>query len=346
MIPFDDTTLIDPLTGGDWDRSLLKYPNHGFFHTSAWAKVLHRTYGHRPVYFRCFRGPKPVALLPLMEVRSPLTGARGVCLPFSDGCAPLVSEETDFESVVDLLAKTGRERDWKYFEIRGGSFNTAPASQIFYGHQLDLRPENKTLLASFSAATRRAISKAQRSGLTVQILRTRAAVLAYYQLHIRTRRQFGIPPQSLAFFLHIYEEIIKPGLGFIVLIQKGTQSVASAVFFQAGKNAIYKFGASDRCFQELRGNNLAMWEAIRFLRQNGAETVDFGRTSPENDGLRRFKLGWGSVEETIKYHKFNIATGDWAHGKDHASTFHQAFFRRLPLRVNRLLGALLYQHLD
>src|SRR5205823_295553 len=117
-----------------------------------------------------------------------------------------------------------------------------------------------------------------------------------------TRKRHGLPPQPVSFFLNIYEEVIKAGLGFLVMAKSGSRPVAAAVFFHHGKSAVYKFGASDESFQELRGNNLVMWEAIQSLARRGFKTLHFGRTSPANAGLRRFKLAWGTTEETISYY--------------------------------------------
>ena len=105
----------------------------------------------------------------------------------------------------------------------------------------------------------------------------------------------------MSFFLNIYEHIINRGLGFIVLAQHGPRPIAAAIFFRFGRNALYKYGASDKRFQALRANNLVMWEGIQFLARNGAEKLHFGRTEQENEGLRRFKLSWNTQEETIDY---------------------------------------------
>ena len=62
------------------------------------------------------------------------------------------------------------------------------------------------------------------------------------------------------------------------------------MFFKLGRHAVYKFGASDERLQELRANNFAMFEAIRYLAEGGAETLHFGRTEKENQGLRRLNF--------------------------------------------------------
>ena len=87
--------------------------------------------------------------------------------------------------------------------------------------------------------------------------------------------------------------------------------VAGALFLHKGTKAIYKFGASDDKFQHLRPTNLVFWESINLLARQGFESLNLGRTGLGNQGLRRFKLSWGSSEETIKYFRFDCRTNDW-----------------------------------
>jgi CelD/BcsL family acetyltransferase involved in cellulose biosynthesis len=343
-----DIKFVNPLCDPDWDRLVLSHPDVSFFHSAAWAKVISKTYGHEPVYLNCSQRGDLIALLPMMEVRSPLTGRRGVCLPFTDFCGPLIFGEGGSAPAFAKLSEMARERRWKYFEVRGGrTLEASPTPALaFYGHTLDLRSGPEILLTQIKSCARRALRKAERSGLSVQVARTREAILEFYRLHVRTRRRHGLPPQPVSFFLNIHDEVIKPGLGFVVVARSGSRPIAAAVFFQFEKKAVYKFGASDERLQELRGNNLTMWEGIRFLAQNGAETLHFGRTSLENDGLRKFKLTWGTVEETIEYFKFDTLAGAWVTGRDAASGFHEAIFGRLPSALNCLAGAIIYPHLD
>src|SRR6266700_6680707 len=281
--------LLNPVLDPGWDHVVALHRDAGCFHTSAWAKVLHETYNHQPFYLQFSRGHRLAALIPLMEVRSPFTGRRGVCLPFSDACEPLIFDPEAVDLVRYRLIRFARERRWKHLEIRGGkSFQLAPISATkFYGHTLDLRSGAEELTTRFASPVRRAIRKADHSDVSAAVVRNRPAVSDFYRLHVQTRRRHGLPPQPASFFLNIYEHIIRPGLGFIVLAQRGSRPIAAAIFFRFGKNALYKYGASDKKFQEFRANNLVMWRGIQFLARNGAEKVQFGRTACENDGLRR-----------------------------------------------------------
>jgi hypothetical protein len=311
-----ETTLIDPLVNPEWDRLVLLHPDHTIFHTAAWANVLSRTYNHRPAYLHCSHEGAPVALIPMMEVESRYTGRRGVSLPFTDFCGPLIFGECNPDFLIETLSNVARQRGWRHFELRGevtlngpagGRLTSASAQKkelsatpavTFYGHTLDLRENLDVLRGKFASSVRRAIGKAERQGLTVEIARTEEAMHAFYRLHSLTRRRHGLPPQPLAFFTNIYEELIRPGLGFLVLRTAGPSSPPPAVFFQLGKKAVYKFGASDEKFQESRANNLVMWEAIRQLSSKGIRSPPFlAAPSLDNHGLRRFKAGWGTTEE-------------------------------------------------
>jgi lipid II:glycine glycyltransferase (peptidoglycan interpeptide bridge formation enzyme) len=283
-----------------------------------------------------------------MEVASPFTGRRGVSMPFSDFCAPLVFDGWGQESLMERLLELGRERKWRYFELRGGreTLPTPAAAEKYYGHKLDLSIGMEELFARFQSPVRRAIRKAEKSGLAVEATKTRKAMVDFYGLHVRTRRRHGLPPQPLTFFLNIHEAIIKTGLGFIVLAQRETKPIAAAVFLHSGATALYKYGASDERIQEFRGNNLVMWEGIRRLAGQGLKTLHFGRTSIENDSLRRFKLSWGTKEEIIEYFRFAFRPNMWVNSCRNASQFDNRLFRRLPLVVNRVAGGLIYPHLD
>ena len=70
--------LVDPTKQPDWDDQVLQLLGAGFFHTTAWARVLHATYGYRPYYLATPASGPLNSVLPLMEVASWLTGRRGV----------------------------------------------------------------------------------------------------------------------------------------------------------------------------------------------------------------------------------------------------------------------------
>ena len=346
--PSLSASLMNPLLDKEWDDAVSAHPDATIFHSTAWARVLVDTYGHRPCYVQISLNGGLLALVPMMEVQSVLTRSRGICLPFSDYCAPLTFSSFGNELVTQKLQQIARERGWSYFELRSHSIvpDNVPAFESYYGHTLDLRIGSEVLFSNFSSSVKRAVRKAQRSGLTVSIQSNPDAMSQFYELHVRTRRHHGVPPQPRSFFINIQRHLISAGYGFIVLVECQKAPIAAAMFFKMGRCAVYKFGASDERLQELRPNNLAMFEGIKYLAKGGAETLHFGRTDKENEGLQRFKLSWGATEEEIAYARFEMASGSWKHSRDRRSKLHKRIFRALPASLNRLAGAMIYPHLD
>ena len=340
--------LLNPLLDGKWENAISMHRDATIFHSTAWARVLLDTYGHRPCYIQMSLNGSLFALIPMMEVQSALTRSRGICLPFSDYCAPLTFSSFGHELVAQKLQQIARERRWSYFELRSHSIvpNDVPASESYYGHFLDLRIGPEALISNFSSSVQRAVRKAQRSGLSVSIQTGPDAMAQFYKLHVRTRRRHGAPPQPRSFFINVQRHLISAGFGFIVLVECQRGPIAAAMFLKLGRHAVYKFGASDERVQALRGNNLAMFEGIKYLAEEGAETLHFGRTDKENEGLRRFKLSWGVTEEEIRYACFEMASGSWKRSRESRSIFHKRIFRALPASLNRLAGAIIYPHLD
>jgi hypothetical protein len=351
-MPAPRLELVDPRTDVAWDAEVASHPHSTVFHTAAWASVLQHTYHHKLLYARFSQTGTASALVPLAEIRSFLTGTRGLCLPFTDACEPLLSSTNAGDGPLDGLFSTlcdlGRRRGWKYLEIRGqaGLPQEARPSIEFVGHELDLTPGPVKLLAGFAPSVRRAIRKAESSGLCTEIRSDLEAVRSYYELHAQTRRRHGVPPQSWSFFRNLHRFLIAEGRGMVILARHESRPVAGAVFLYAGKNAIYKYGAADRAFQSMRPANLVMASAIRDLAERGLEKLDLGRTSLANEGLRRFKRGWGASERTIRYYRYDPRAESWLTSSDRSQGWHNEVFRRVPALLNRLLGKFLYPHLD
>ncbi len=338
---------MNPLDDPRWDAGLAAFTGASLFHSSNWARVLHDAYGLTPVYFTLGDPGNRQALLPVMEVNSWLTGRRGVSLPFTDECTPLCQEAASGDRLWRETLGHARTRGWRYLECRGGRswLGNVPASMSFWGHRLDLRAGETALFAGIDSAGRRALRKAVQADLSVEFSQSLEAVREFYRLHCLTRKRHGVPPQPFVFFANIQRHVLAQNHGWIVLARHAGAFVAGAVYFHSGNKAVYKFGASDQKYLDLRCNNLVMWTAIKRYAGEGFATFDFGRTSLDNEGLRRFKLSWGTTEYPIDYVSYDLRAGRWAAAKGQSAHWHNSILRRLPIPVARLIGRVLYRHI-
>ncbi len=340
------TKIVNPLDQPGWDDLLMTHKESTIFHTVAWARVLYESYGYDPTYITITDGPDLLALIPLMDVRSFLTGRRGVSLPFTDCCDPLMMDDAPFPEIIDDLIEYGRRAKWRYLELRTGRPLPAniPASALFHGHLLDISGSEKSIFTGLRDSTRRNIKKSEKEGVVVTISGSEDSLREFYRLNCMTRRDHGLPCQPYVFFENIYSHIIDKNLGVVALAAKEGKNIAGAVFFHFGDRAIYKYGASDRNYLQLRSNNLVMWKAIQRYRDLGYQCFDFGRTEGENTGLLQFKRGWGASEYPINYCKYDFRQSAFVADHSKVTGWHNHIFRRMPIPLLKLAGSVLYRH--
>lgn len=339
---------IDPLAGDTWDEIVTAHADHSVFHRSAWARVLAETYGHQPHYLEISSSGRRVALIPLMEVASWVTGRRGVSLPFSDFAGPLWIDRQQSSRVYKALLKLAAKQKWKHLEIRGDCAmpHEITPFRSYESHHLDLRPGTETITRNLEASVRRAIRKAENRGIRASADNSSDAINTFYDLHSRTRRRHGLPPQPAGFFRAIFKHLIEKGLGTVILAKLGDTAVAGAVFLQYGNRAIYKFGASDTEHWPSRPNHAVMWKAIRTLVETGCDELQFGRTASNDQGLLRFKRSWGAQSKPVSYFRHDCRTHVWLSAGHQPAESHPLIFGNLPIACNRIAGRVIYPHLD
>jgi hypothetical protein len=342
-----DLEIINPLHYPGWDDLVLSSGKGSFFHSAHWAKVLHESYGYKPVFFILVKDKFLKALVPVMEINSPFTGKRGVSLPFTDYCEPIIPDGSDLRDIMDNLIQFGKKSGWKYIDMRSSnsSLHEFIPSSFYFGHMLELSQGDDTLYSSFRHFTRKNINKAEREKVRVSICNSLESIRVFYHLNCMTRKRHELPPQPFYFFKNMYEHIIKRDLGSVVLASHESNNIAASIFFHFGEQIIFKYGVSDKRYQHLRANNLMIWETIKHYIRKGYKSFCFGRTEPENEGLLQFKRGWGAQESIINYYKYDLMKKTYVQGSIKTKGWHNKVFAILPMPLLRLTGSLLYKHI-
>ena len=85
--------IMNPIENPKWDSMVLASEDYSVFNSSAWIRVLYEAYRYQPYVLSVFDGDRPVVMWPVMQINSFLTGRRGVSLPFSDYCDPILSPD-------------------------------------------------------------------------------------------------------------------------------------------------------------------------------------------------------------------------------------------------------------
>lgn len=313
------------------------------FHHPAWQKTIAKAYGFKPGYIMFDEQSSANAsyVLPVMQVKRHVW----VSLPFTDYCMPSTGSAYSAIDLRDTLNQLRKNLCARTMEIRWPlpAGENAFLGESFYWHKTALSPDPDSVFKRFKRTqVQQCINKAEKDGVMVRKGTSWEYVMLFYRLHLQTRRRLGVPIQPLRYFRSMWKNIIDQDLGYILLAYQGEQLLAGAVFLHWKHTLTYKYSASDDRFWKLRANNLMLWYAIRWGCENGYQVFDWGRTDLEDEGLRDFKLGWGSEEQMLQYtiladHPPRLAS------RGRLRKAMKIIIQHSPLFVCRIMGELLYR---
>lgn len=347
--PRDGAYTIDPLLDPRWSEFVGRHPNASAFHTRGWLRALQETYGYDPIALTTSAPSEPLTnALVFCIVRSWLTGNRLVSLPFSDHCEPLVEHPEHFRTLSAFVERLRREKRWKYVEMRSadslldfaGSFGKAASYCL---HRLDLRPGLDLLYRRFhNDCIQRKISRAEREMLTYEAGRSDALLHQLYGLLQLTRSRHRLPPQPIEWFRNLIACLGENAC--IRIASKASQPIAGILTLDHGRTMVYKYGGSDRRFNNLGGTAMLFWQAIKDAKLSGAEVLDFGRSDLDNPGLITFKGRWSAERSTLNTWRAPLELSS-PRREDVKLRCMKQVFARMPDSVLMLAGRLLYRHI-
>ena len=111
----------------------------------------------------------------------------------------------------------------------------------------------------------------------------------------------------------------------------------------------YKYGGSDRHFNNLGATHFLIWTTILQAKTDGLRVLDLGRSEYRNQGLITFKDRFGSQRSTLIYSRFTVSPNsrsqyeagadNWAKRVARAATY------KMSTRLFCTLGSLIYKHI-
>ncbi len=336
--------FIDPHTDARWTAFVEGHPDALVFHHPLWMKVLESAYGYRQVSLACFDGGEISAVLPLLEIRSRLTGTRAVSLPFSDCCTLLARDPSARAAIVVRVGELRGLRRWKYVEFRGEVPEGGVAAE-FALHRVPLMPDPQQLFKTFEKKrTQYTLRKFEKTGVVVERSTDAGAMASFVALNYMTRRKHGIPPQPDRFFELFHALLIARGMGHVSVARFEGNAIAASVFLHYNGTIFHKFNASDESFLHLSANPGILWDTMQWGCARGFRTVDLGRSDLDGEGLIKYKRGWGSEESVLRYYRLPVGAARPGGGAASGRGMLKPIMKRLPLPLLKAIGKVLYEH--
>lgn len=338
--------VIDPLTDPRWSQLVASHPASSVFHTKAWLKSLHDTYGCQPLAFTAASpGANLDHAIVFCKISSTLTGRRCISLPFSDHAAVLADEGDSRELIAAATHQLASE-GWRNLEVRPTTplDDTIPADAApsYAWHLLDLTPSIEELFQNcHHSSIQRKIRRARREGLTVRDGQSPELLQQFYSLMLRTRRRHRLPPAPRKWFKTLAKEF---GSNLVVRVAySGDRPIASVLTLRHRNTIVYKNGCSIEEDHRLGGAPLLIWSTIEAAKQEGITTLDLGRSDLDNYGLIQFKDRWGARRMNLTYLSWATCAQSLSRA-GHWRRIAGMVFAHLPARLGPAVGSLLYKH--
>ena len=201
------------------------------------------------------------------------------------------------------------------------------------------------MLDKFNRITRKGIKKAQNSELKVTEIKTEDELKKFYDLYLKSMRNFGTPQHSYSYFKNLLIEGKDIFKGFncykdgkviaflIILASKG-------YFYAAYNNALPEY-------LKYQPNDILYWTAISLAIKNKTKYFDFGQVesnAPEGSraqGIFRFKSKWVAdlYERPYFYYPFKLDERQNTIGEQ-KNRFKKviSLWKKMPLSIIKVVG--------
>ena len=160
------------------------------------------------------------------------------------------------------------------------------------------------LFTLFERRTRRAIRKSYDADLGVE---RSTDVDDLYRMHVAGMEAKGGRAKPRAFFDAVPEAV--PGERFdLTYATLDGKRIAGLLTFEFGGTVEYFTPAYEPEYKQTQATSRLIYDAMRDGIDGGVTRWNFGGTRPSQEGLYRFKRGWGAVD--YPYHYYVSAHGD------------------------------------
>ncbi len=342
----EDCVLLSP-DDANWMEFVATHPDASIFHHPAWIELIADFYHFHPFVIAVLGSKGEInAGLPMMDASTAFRRNRYISLPFSDYCNPLYRYPESIERLTDCIVSLYRQGICSNIELRWNfpSHEEIRRCSNFVRHTVPMTPDMDQMTKRFNRVHRQNIRAAEQKGVRIVQSNEKEDLYLFYQMQLETRRRHGVPVQPQRFFEMLADKIFKERLGFVLLAYRDSECLAGMVILGWNTLLLAKYAASKEDTLNLRPNNLLFWNAIQWGCANGYKLFDMGRSDIKNEGLRRYKRGWGAEETPLDYSILST-TPDRQRGSHIVKAMAQRMIQHCPLWVCQLAGELFYRHL-
>lgn len=352
-----------------WSELVSSIPDSVVFHHPLWIRALESEYNQNSIVFGAFNSEGKLAgVFPVFAskgfpfgVGGLVTSKRLSSLPRTPLGGPVSLDVGCKEPLILAAVNKLKEIDDSKIQIK-----TTESGLNEYCDLLKKVPWRETFLLEVPDSTEKirfgnktrnhriqsAVSKAQKSGITIRTAESEEDLKEWYKLYLDTMRYIALPARAYRLFKFMYENLKPKGLMRLLLAEIETDGrtrlLTGAIFLTFNKTFFYSFSGRKMNEPSLHQNDFLLYTAIHQACVEGYKYFDFGEVTSDNEGLARFKNKWGCSQEQIYHYYYPLPTDFVKENVDSGAgsgRLRKFIWNKLPLPVTEFIGDKIYRYL-
>lgn len=325
--------IIDATDQQQWDEFITSHAEANFLHSWAWGDF-HELRNKTVVRRIALKGDKIVAAY----VGQVETARRGTYMAIAGGPIMDWSNQTLCRAIFDDIRKQGKANNCVFVRIRPQiteceenrrlfeKLGTKPAPiylSVEYAGILNLEKSEEEILAGAAQRLRRALRKAQKNNITVEVSKDPKDIKRFYQIQLETAKRHDFVEFSESFLQKQFDAFAKYDEVRLYTAKYEGEILAQNFMIFYGNEASYHYGVSTQLGTKYSGAPLLHMQAMRDAREAGIKRYNFWGITAEDDikhrfyGVSQFKRGFG-VEELIYLHAHDLVLKPAQYALDYA----------------------------
>jgi FemAB-related protein (PEP-CTERM system-associated) len=343
-------TIFHRVDPSSWDEYVRSHPCGSHFHLSAWQKMIHDTFGHKPMHMVAQNSQGKIAgVLPLFLVRSRIFGQMLVSAPLASYGGILADSDGIAEAMLRDAYQLAKELQVEFVELRNfrnsiASDSSTPliTKDLYVTFQKVLPDNTDEILPSIPKKVRYEIRQGVQNGLEFRV--NDIGMKDFFKVYSASVRNLGTPVFPRRLFANGLKAFGSECKVFSVHWKKLTVAVAWTLFYK--DRLAPHYCGSLKEYNHLSVNSYMYFMIMKYARENGYRLFDFGR-SKKGTGSFSFKKHWGMGMFELPYQYALIRRQSLPDMSPLNPKFSLGIevWRRLPLPVTRLVGPMISRHL-